>query len=328
MESKTSSLHNRSSEKEMRVMGILWAICATLPILETFLFNVRVNADRQFLGLDAYLRIGLFSVLLLCVMCFAFLIEKNHVEKLWSEVKKSVKSIRRRRREFLLSVASVLVLLIIIYVFSGGQAAAVFLEGHFQEAVYDTLLGVLVVIFIWFLAWMLHSAGESLPGNLKSGVESWALSLRASTLFYVLLLAGTLFLTTFQGINADMRFWSKLSTIKDYVLLFMISNLLYAGVFKLARASTLAGVFGEKRGVLHFMIICAIIAVLAVWADFRTLDPLSLERMFPSPWQRHAMVVHVFVRDIFLLLFPISWLLFWTVKRVSKETPSNKGKAS
>src|ERR1700680_1154440 len=96
----------------------------------------------------------------------------------------------------------------------------------------------------------------------------------------------------------------RLSLIKDYVLLFMISGLLYLGLFKLARAKALLDVFRNLQGFIHFVTICGIIAVFAVWAEYRGLDALRLERIFNNEWQRNYMEFHVVTRDIVLLLFP------------------------
>jgi len=88
---------------------------------------------------------------------------------------------------------------------------------------------------------------------------------------------------------------------------------LYVGLFKLARAKTLHDVFVNAKGFVHFMSICGIIAVFAVWADYRGLDPSRIERIFPEAWQRTYLQIHIVVRDIFLLLLPIACLLVWTL---------------
>ena len=305
----------------MRVMGIVWAACATLPFLETFLFNVRVNSGRQSLGFDDYIRIGGFSLFLFTAMCFAFVVEKDHVSKLWSDVKKSVRSLWKNWKEYV----ALLFLAALIYVLYGRQAAMGFIEADLTERIEVVLSLLGIGAWLWFVSRLVKSVGESLPSGLKEGVDSWALSLRASVPFYFLLFLGTWVLSNFNGINRDMKFWSQLSTAKDYFLLFMIASLLYGGLFKLARAKALAKVFGQKKGVLYFMVICGMIAVFAVWADFRTLDPVSMERIFPQQWQRRDMVIHIFIRDIGLLLFPISWLLFWTLKHVAMEIHDERG---
>ena len=161
--------------------------------------------------------------------------------------------------------------------------------------------------------------GESLPTGMREGVESWALGLGTSILFYLLLLFGTLFWVNFKGVSPASWFTMIASLVKDYMLLFLISCLLYVGLFKLARARALLEVFKNFQGFVHFVVICGIIAVFAVWADYNGLEPLRLEHLFANEWQRQYMEAHVFIRDIGLLLFPIGWLLFWTFWRVSHE---------
>ena len=173
--------------------------------------------------------------------------------------------------------------------------------------------------FIWFAARILRFVGNSLRSGLREGVENWALSFRITALFYGLLLLATFLWVNFQGVNPPMRLQMRLSLIKDYGLLFIIANVLYVGLFKLARARTLYAVFVNNGGFIHFMSLCAIIAVLAVWADFRELDPARTEAIFHSEWQRTWLTYHIFIRDIFLLLLPIALLMVWTLWCLSHE---------
>jgi hypothetical protein len=176
---------------------------------------------------------------------------------------------------------------------------------------------------LWYIAKFIQSLGDALPSGLRDGVDNWALSFRIGILFYLFLVTGTSIMVNFSGINPEMRLTMRLALIKDYSLIFIISGMLYVGLFKLARARSLEEIFGKHTGFIQFVIVCGIIAVLAVWADYRQLDPLRLESIFPTAWQRQYMEAHVPIRDILLLLLPISSLLFWTVKCIAEERQHN-----
>ncbi len=316
--------HEKRFQRRMRVMGIVWATCATLPLFETLVFNAHVSAGRERLSLETYLRMGFFFLVLWASMCFVFLIEKSHVTKLKSSIKQEIESWLHHFREHIFPVIILLVLLLLTFVFGGWHAFLELLGSTFTENIKEKLLVLGGAALIWLLAKIVLSLGESLPEGMREGVESWALGLWAGILFYVLLLFGTLLWVNFKGINTGVWLTMLTSLIKDYVLLFMISGLLYVGLFKLARAKALMDVFQNVRGFVHFVVICGIIAVFAVWADYNGLDRLRLEHLFNNEWQRQYMEVHVFIRDVALLLFPIGWLLFWTFECAAHEDNSKK----
>jgi len=162
--------------------------------------------------------------------------------------------------------------------------------------------------------------------GMREGIINWAIGLRTGVIFYLLLMGGTLIWVSFRGVSAAALVTMRLSLVKDYVLLFIITGLLYLGLFRLARAKALLEVFQNLRGFLHFVIICGIIAVFSVWADYRELDPLRLEHLFSNDWQREYMEIHVVTRDIILLLLPIGFLLFWTLQCVAAESKSGSKK--
>jgi hypothetical protein len=311
--------HDKRFRRRMRVMGIVWATCATLPFVETLVFNAHVSAGRQHLSIETYFRIGFFSVVLLTSMCFVFLVEKSHVPKLKSLLKEKIESLVHNRKELIFSSVILGSLLILVFVFGGWQAFVELLRSTVMDRLREWLLFLVIGAFLWLLGKIVLSLGESLPTGMREGVESWALGLWSSILFYGLLLFGTFLWVNFNGIGSDVWLITLTSLIKDYILLFIISGLLYLGLFKLARAKALMHVFQNKRGFLHFVVLCGIIAVCAVWADYNGLNRLRLEHLFNSEWQREYMELHVFLRDVVLLLFPIGWLLFWTFECAAHE---------
>lgn len=318
--------HEKRFQRKMRIMGIVWATCATLPLFETLVFNAHVSAGRQHLSIETYFRMGFFFVVLWASMCFVFLIEKSHIPKLTSLMKEKIESLRHNRKELMFSSAILAVLLILAFVFGGWQAFVELLRSTVADRLREWLLFLTLGAFLWLLGRIVLSLGESMPTGMREGVESWALGLWSSIIFYGLLLFGTFSWVNFRGIGSEVWLIDLTSLIKDYILLFMISGLLYLGLFKLARATALMHVFQNWKGFVHFVVVCAIIAVLAVWADYRGLDRLRLEHLFNTEWQRNYMELHVFFRDIALLLFPIGWLLFWTFECAAHEKSSDSAR--
>jgi hypothetical protein len=74
----------------------------------------------------------------------------------------------------------------------------------------------------------------------------------------------------------------------------------------------------------NIIVVCGIIAFLAIWADFGFMESPRIFEIYPQQWQRDYTVAHVFVRDIFLLLLPIATLLVWTVRNFSLEIKGQK----
>jgi len=305
-------------------MGVVWATCATLPFFETFIFNAHVSSGRQRLSTDDYLRMGLLFVSLWASMCGVFLIEKSHVTRMWLRVREEFQSWREKLKDLRSWAIKLLILMALAYMFVGRRA----LLETFKSSTTDYLLDILLLLagaaLIWIVARFVRSLGESLSTGMREGVDNWAIGLRTGVFFYVFLVGGTLIWVSFRGVSPAMLTAMRLSLIKDFALLFIISGLLYLGLFKLARARALLDVFQNLHGFIHFVLICGIIAIFAVWADYRELDPLRMERIFNNEWQRQYMEFHVVIRDIFLLLLPIGFLLFWTLQRVAIEAAERK----
>jgi hypothetical protein len=320
--------HKQSGTKEsesrrFRVMGYVWATFVTLPFFETFLFNALASSGRRHLGVDDYVRIGLLFLILWSSMCLVFLTEKGHVKKAWSRTKSEFKSAWHKLGEHRSSLIILFLLLTLVYVFVGKQELVALVRGEIKDYVLKGLVLVGIAAFIWVVASILRNLGNSRHSGIREGVENWALSFRVTILFYAFLVSGTFIWVSFQGVNQPMQLEMRLSLVKDYALLFIISNVLYVGLFKLARAKTLLLVFQNVKGFIHFITICGIIAVLAVWADYRELDPSRMEQIFPEEWQRRFFQLHVVVRDIFLLLLPIGCLLVWTFWCIGHEDPES-----
>jgi len=304
-----------------RNSGIIFAALGTWPFLETLLFHLHVDSGRPLLEIEEYLRFAAFSVVLWGAMCVCFLVEEADFQRLLSEFLAKLESFRRKTKHRSKLVLFAIPLILLAYFFGGRDAVVwLFEKGFITTLVFPAATLAVIAGLIWIIARLLMSLGDSLPTDFRSGVRSWGFSFKLAIPFYVLIIAGTWWVVDFSAINKTSQLHAKLGIAKDYLLLFIIVNLLYVGLFKLARAGSLRAVFQSFRGFLDFVLICGIIAVFAVWADFRTLDPTTQELAFSHEWQRDYNTIHLYVRDIGLLLMPIAGLLFWTLKTLSAES--------
>lgn len=318
-EHKIKEARERKFQRHMQVMGIVWSMCATLPIFETLVFNAHVSTGRSRLSTETYFQLGGFFIVLWASMCFVFLVEKKQASSAWSSIKEEIRSSLYYFKNHKLAAIVLATVLFLTFVFGGWKKLLESIKSTATENLQAEALILSIAVVLWVVYRLLTSMGESLPKGSREGVESWAVGLVLSIVFYGFLIVGTFSWVNFKGMSSGTWFAMAEALSKDYALLFLISCLLYVGLFKLARHRALADVFQNVRGYIHFVVICALIAVFAVWADYNGLDRPRLEHLFNNEWQRQYMEAHVFIRDIGLLLFPIGWLLFWTIWCFSHE---------
>jgi len=308
--------------------GVVFGVLASLPFLETLLYAAHVGPGKAVLSTRDYLEIGSLSVVLLALMIATFLTEQADIHAQLSHWKddldRMLRSPRLKRRA-LFGLAGSLFIFLILLAFGGEKL------GFLRNLL--TLLGPLVspalqligaMIVTWIIARLLESLSKNWRASLREGIASWAFSLRLSVFFYMLLIAGTWKFLSLDGIKDGCKLEVSLGLAKDYLLLFLIANMLYVGLFKIAVADSLRDVFQSRKGFHHFFVICGIIAVLAVWADFGALNPVRQNECYHQDWQKQYNRLHVYLRDIVLLLLPIAGLLFWTLFRVGREIDTTK----
>lgn len=302
--------------------ALVFGTLGALPFLETLFVAAHVGPGIKSLTAESYLQVASLFVLLWALMVGCFVVEQTDVQRLLSPIHDHLEKIRHKRRLKKRAIVGLLALpLILLFFLFGGKEAVLYL---LKTGILGTLLLPLLELIataglIWLIVRILRSVSCALPENLRGAIDTWAFGLRLSIPFYLLLIAGTWKLVNFDAIKEDARLNAYFGIAKDYLLLFIIVNMLYMGLFKIARAERLVAVFQTKKGFLQFVLICGIIAVFAVWADFNSLDPVGLESTFNYAWQKAYYTAHVYIRDIGLLLLPIAGLLFWTLRCVADE---------
>lgn len=303
---------------------LVWPSLATLPFLETLLFNAHVDSGRKVLAADDYMTAALLFVSLWLLMCFAFLAEKEDVERLREEAYEGLRSWWAEKKSPK-SVFLLVVVLIFVYAFGGRRELRDFVKDVILDRKEWSLLVLLILVSgaFWLLSWLIQSLGKAKPGLLRATI-SWSLGFRLSIFFYLGLLITTWRLVRFTGVNDVARVSLESSLIKDYLVLLIIANGLYGGLFKLVRCGALKEVFQNSAGMVHFFIVCGVIAIVAVGADYEGLGRAFTADTFPEPWQRKYLLVHILVRDIILLLLPIGALLYNTMLQFAREPDRHK----
>jgi len=176
---------------------------------------------------------------------------------------------------------------------------------------------------ILLLSAVIRAMGD-LSEDLIEVMGNWAWSIRLSSVYFVcLFLAAWLYIKPASIQNADLRLNFLLFFSKDTLLLFIIIFVLYIGVYKLRMANCLRRVFISVDGFLSFLIMCALIAIMAVWADFTFPEQVFRELEYAEPWMEEYTRNHVYLRDIALLIFPISTLFMWAVFGIIEETKAD-----
>ncbi|MEW5982823.1 MAG: hypothetical protein AB1806_10695 [Acidobacteriota bacterium] len=310
-----------------RAAGVVFATAACLPFLETFLYNAHVGAGLQTRAPFDYLTLGLLVVLLWLLMIVAFLIDPATARHILQRAQVRSRHMERRVRRRAVWALFALPLALAGVILAGSWLARLLSWFDLLQALILPFLQlVCVALLVWFVGALLRAAAD-LRDDLVGAMGAWAFCLRVSTRFYLLLTVATILVSGVEGIRPDAQLEFRLAIAKDYLLLFIIAGMLYLGLFRLGAAQRLASVFGSLKGLLQFIIVCGVIAILAIWADFNSMSPDRQNAAFHYRWQRQYNVWHVYVRDIRLLLLPIAGLLYWTLRRVSREL-DRRGRAA
>lgn len=308
-----------------RLSGFTLGTLAALPFIETLLYDIHVGGGTMRLTTIDYLELLPVVLLLWLLMVASFVIETDSARVALGAFHKKLREehfpkLRERAMEFVFAT----LIIIGLFVLGGAKIARLFLELRLLELPFWSLLQfVLVVIGIWFFGMILKSAGSH-QENLREALDNWLFCLKVSILFYAVLTLETILHVRLDGIRAEGRLAFRLALVKDYLLLSMISSMLYLGLFRLASARRLAVVFQSIKGLIQFIILCGIIAIMAIWADFNSTSPDRQKIFFSEEWQMTYNVVHVYLRDILLLLVPIAGLLLWTLIRVGDELKQSR----
>lgn len=322
----TASQQSRWFLTRDRVAGFMLACLAVLPFIETLLYNAHVGVGKFPLKVSEYLVLILFIILLWLLMVISFLIDLKNARDLLQKIRGILLKARRLARQRMLMVFVFIPIVLGLVLLTNGPIKKLLNWFYTLQAVLLPFLQMLAVaVLIWLVSALVRATAD-LHEDLVGAMVSWAFCLRISVGFYLVLTLATLLFLRTDGIQPEARLEFYLVVVKDYFLIFIITGMLYLGLFRLAVARRLMAVFRSFRGFIEFIIICAFIAVIAIWADFNSLNPAKLASDFYKPWQRNYYVVHVYLRDIGLLLLPIAGLLYWTLRRISRELRDEKNK--
>ena len=328
MASKRRAMRHKAAKwliGEQKLAGVAFAIFASAPFTETLIYDVHVGRGTRTIFVQDYLQLVPEGIILTLTMIVVFLVEPKTAKKhLLDHHSRLSHHLRKHSRYFLYMLVTLLLALIL----GGSQLIKVFheLNVYVISEIFPIAAEVgLVFVLVHFVAFVIR-AYSGLSKHLEEAMRHWEFSLRTSPIFFLFLAVATYFQVGVAGIKPDARLEFYLSIVKDYLLLFIIACMLYLGLFRIAVAGKLVAIFQSIKGLIQFMIICGIIAILAIWADFNSLNPAKQDTLFYYDWQKSVNVLHVYVRDIVLLLMPIAFLLFWTMRQVSTELNLSKDK--
>jgi hypothetical protein len=302
-----------------RRAALVFGTLGFLPFAETLIFNAIVGRESASWDMLDILVTAPLVVILWVLMTLSFVLRRSQVLP-W------LRKLKERLYRYLIFIKKriyySLFLLLIAYLvlFFGGKDVIRFVSGPIIGSVIVPMLQLaLAILMIWLLNFVLKSLSAQVSTGLREALDEWRISIQFSVVFYILLIAASWKLIQTSGIDPEWRLEFLVALIKDYVLLFIIVEMLYVGLFKIALAESLAAVFQSIKGFFQFVVICGIIAVFAVWADFNSMDSVNVNAFLRFDWQKTLYRIHVYVRDIGLLLVPITGLLFWTLLRFGQE---------
>lgn len=185
--------------------------------------------------------------------------------------------------------------------------------------------GVLIALWLgiallaWYVALLLKALSSGLLKGVRGALHEWSLGIKLSVAHFCLITGFGWFAVAPHTLPHRQKLAFVFAFSKDMFLLWIIALLLFVSLFKLGHHKALKPVFQSVGGYIQFVVICGIIAILAIWADFRTIGSAPIREMFPEQWKQELVQMHVYIRDIGLLLAPIAGLLVWTLNRVGEE---------
>jgi len=321
---------NRSAKTNFRRIAVFISITVTLPFYETVLYYALVTGDSPNRPLIFYAQILSAGIAGGLLIFFSMVVDRDSLRSVLLPLLKKIEDLRKKIRQSLaLLLFLIPALFLIVSIFQGvPQPVKDLLTGKYTEGIILVGLWLLISLLSFFISRILASLGEEKP-DLYGVMRGWSLSILVSLPFYFLLTIVSWYIINPSRLTGELRFSFFFGFTKDLLLLWIIAELLFVSMFKLAMFGRLVDVFHSISGYIQFLVICAIIAILAIWAEFNFLSSNTIKEVYPQEWQRDITTAHVFIRDIFLLLFPIALLLIWVLRRAALELrgqsgPSNK----
>jgi hypothetical protein len=320
----------RHVDRHFQLSGLVIGTVAVLPFLETLLYNTLVGAGGAPLGIYGYVQITASLLVLWFLMMASFVVEKAAfsivLRTLAKWLRHFVKS-HAKKEDIIVEIGLFLFLAFLLIVFGRVGLAVERLKSFLTDLGYEFVVVISCVGLLLLIGWFLKLVTKGQTRNVEEAVKSWAFGLRLASAFYGLLILVTWKLVKLQGVAGDYRLHFVAGIAKDYILLFIIVHMLCLGLFKIARRECLLPFFKDTKGFLLFVLVCAVIAVLAVWADFNSVNGALPTHEFMKSWQVEYYFVHVHLRDIALLLLPIAGMVFWTLGEIGREMGKQRGGA-
>ena len=308
--------------------GLAFGILASLPLVETLLYNAHVGPGRQRLPNYDYVLLALLSLLLIALHVLCFVTPQGKFKQLLDHFRKRLAKTRERFRENISYMLLALPVLFLIIFFGGEPGLKLLIQSDIlTAALLPLFLFGLVILLIWAISKIIEALAQT-SRTLGGAMNEWAFSIKSSAVFYLLLVAATLRVLSLSGIRKEAHLEFSLGITKDYFLMFITAGMLFTGLYKIGMANSLKLLFQSQRGLLYFILICGVIAIMAIAADFNGMSAPNQERIFTAEWQKQMNRAHVYGRDIGLLLLPIASLLFWALKRIALEIDEKDGKTA
>ena len=157
-------------------------------------------------------------------MIFGFLVERKQLDGILGKLRKvQVKLMRRYRRNAQHYLIAIPILVVILFFLEPHAATLLNLLGAASNWVVPALTLVFVIPLIWLVAWLVGQAGEG-HSNLFEALDSWALGIRVTVLFYLFLVGGVLKVIGLGGIQESAQPRFVLAVVKDLILMFIIAD--------------------------------------------------------------------------------------------------------
>ncbi len=306
------------------IEAIIISFAVNLAYFETILYFALTLESIQGNALIFGLKFSLLTIIGWLIMLFAFSVENDSLKIILKDSQQKLLDSSRliRRRLAFLALYFLLPFFIIILIVSSSdtiERIVTLLKPYIYEAIFFSSLLLILVLLRMLIIWCIKGITDTVP-DLEGTVNSWMLSIKVSILYYIFLMIVAWFtIQPYHISDSGWRLWFYLVFFKDIILLSFITLLLFVSLHKLRKHRSLLIVFQNVNGYLIFILICTIIAILAIWADFVPMEDRWGEIIEAAGWQKRYKITHVYVRDIFLLLIPIAMFFLWTLQGVARE---------
>lgn len=186
---------------------------------------------------------------------------------------------------------------------------------HFLEFSLAAVLALALPLLARFIWLIVKSLIQRIPTeSIRKFAEDWNASSFILPIYVGVFFIFSYLVTDAFAVSVSFRgafekyYWT--AYWKDLVLLAIIAGL-YVGAFKAVVYRVGWFFFRNLRDYLLFVAIVGVISVLAIHAEMMFFNSPKFAESHPEMWQKTVGEIHVHLRDVGLLLVPISVFLFW-----------------